>query len=100
MVLPPTGKPGYYCLAHNRLQVNLTVIHICSARNEYSLHLPQCHYPTVSIILFSEKDKLPYTGFTTNIKASRDAHNAGKSKSTGPRKPGSLYQDHMKSVAP
>lgn len=44
--------------------------------------LPYCVY-----ILFSEKDKLLYTGFTTNIDERIKHHNAGKTKSTAPRRP-------------
>lgn len=44
--------------------------------------LPYCVY-----ILFSEKDKLLYTGFTSNIQRRLSEHNAGKSKSTAWRRP-------------
>lgn len=44
--------------------------------------LPYCVY-----ILFSIKDRLLYTGFTTNIEARIKAHNDGKTKSTAPRRP-------------
>jgi putative endonuclease len=44
--------------------------------------LPYCVY-----ILFSEKDFLLYTGFTTNIEQRLIYHNEGKTKSTAPRRP-------------
>jgi putative endonuclease len=44
--------------------------------------LPYCVY-----ILFSRKDLLLYTGFTTNIDERIKNHNEGKTKSTAPRRP-------------
>jgi len=44
--------------------------------------LPYCVY-----ILFSHKDKLLYTGFTTNIDVRVKQHNDGKTKSTSYRRP-------------
>ena len=44
--------------------------------------LPFCVY-----ILFSQKDHLLYTGFTTNIEERIKNHNQGKTKSTAPRRP-------------
>ena len=44
--------------------------------------LPYCVY-----ILFSHKDHLMYTGFTTNIEERVKNHNDGKTKSTAPRRP-------------
>lgn len=44
--------------------------------------LPYCVY-----ILFSRKDLLLYTGFTTNIEERVKNHNQGKTKSTAPRRP-------------
>src|SRR5438128_388005 len=44
--------------------------------------LPYCVY-----ILFSQKDHLLYTGFTTNIDERIKNHNGGKTKSTAPRRP-------------
>lgn len=44
--------------------------------------LPYCVY-----ILFSERDHLLYTGFTTNLEKRIENHNAGQSKSTAPRRP-------------
>jgi putative endonuclease len=44
--------------------------------------LPYCVY-----ILFSRKDQLLYTRFTTNIEQRVRQHNEGKSKSTAPRRP-------------
>ncbi len=44
--------------------------------------LPYCVY-----ILFSHKDHLMYTGFTTNIEERIKNHNDGKTKSTAPRRP-------------
>lgn len=44
--------------------------------------LPYCVY-----ILFSHKDHLLYTGFTTNIEERVKNHNDGKTKSTAPRRP-------------
>ena len=44
--------------------------------------LPYCVY-----ILFSHKDQLLYTGFTTNIEERVKSHNEGKTKSTAPRRP-------------
>ena len=44
--------------------------------------LPYCTY-----VLFSEKDKMLYTGFTSNLQRRIDDHNSGKSKSTAPRVP-------------
>ena len=44
--------------------------------------LPFCVY-----ILFSHKDHLLYTGFTTNIVERIKNHNDGKTKSTAPRRP-------------
>jgi predicted GIY-YIG superfamily endonuclease len=38
-------------------------------------------------ILFSHKDHLLYTGYTTNIEERINNHNEGKSKSTAPRRP-------------
>lgn len=38
-------------------------------------------------ILFSRKDLLLYTGFTTNIGRRLKEHNEGQSKSTAPRRP-------------
>jgi len=44
--------------------------------------LPYCVY-----ILFSEKDRMLYTGFTTNVEERLATHNAGRNKSTAPRRP-------------
>jgi putative endonuclease len=44
--------------------------------------LPYCVY-----ILFSQKDHLLYTGFTTDIEQRVKNHNDGKTKSTAPRRP-------------
>ena len=44
--------------------------------------LPYCVY-----ILFSEKDHLLYIGYTGNIENRVESHNAGRSKSTAPRRP-------------
>ena len=44
--------------------------------------LPYCVY-----ILFSRKDYLLYTGYTTNIEERIKGHNDGKTKSTAPRRP-------------
>jgi putative endonuclease len=44
--------------------------------------LPYCVY-----ILFSQKDKLLYTGFTTNIEQRVENHNSGRTPSTAPRRP-------------
>jgi predicted GIY-YIG superfamily endonuclease len=44
--------------------------------------LPYCVY-----ILFSRKDVLLYTGFTTDIEQRVRNHNEGKTKSTAPRRP-------------
>ena len=44
--------------------------------------LPYCVY-----ILFSRKDFLLYTGFTSNIEQRIKDHNDGKTKSTAPRRP-------------
>lgn len=44
--------------------------------------LPFCVY-----ILFSEKDHLLYTGYTTNIERRLQEHNDGKTKSTSWRRP-------------
>jgi putative endonuclease len=44
--------------------------------------LPFCVY-----ILFSHKDRLLYTGYTTNIEERVKNHNCGKTKSTAPRRP-------------
>lgn len=44
--------------------------------------LPYCVY-----VLFSEKDKLLYIGFTTNIERRLQQHNAGETKSTCYRRP-------------
>ncbi|MEO5641808.1 MAG: GIY-YIG nuclease family protein [Bacteroidia bacterium] len=44
--------------------------------------LPYCVY-----ILFSQKDHLLYTGFTTNIDERVRNHNDGRTKSTAPRRP-------------
>ena len=44
--------------------------------------LPYCVY-----ILFSHKDHLLYTGYTTNIAERVKSHNEGKTKSTAPRRP-------------
>ncbi|HEX7847263.1 MAG TPA: GIY-YIG nuclease family protein [Chitinophagaceae bacterium] len=44
--------------------------------------LPYCVY-----ILFSEKDHLLYTGFTTNLRKRIETHNAGGAKSTAYRGP-------------
>src|SRR5688500_12183555 len=38
-------------------------------------------------ILFSHKDQLLYTGYTTNIEERIKSHNDGKTKSTAPRRP-------------
>ena len=38
-------------------------------------------------VLFSLKDQKQYIGFTTNLKRRFCEHNAGKSKSTAPRRP-------------
>lgn len=47
-----------------------------------SMPLPYCVY-----ILFSHKDHLLYTGYTTNIEDRIKNHNDGKTKSTAPRRP-------------
>ncbi|WP_221409761.1 GIY-YIG nuclease family protein [Pseudochryseolinea flava] len=44
--------------------------------------LPYCVY-----ILFSHKDYLLYTGFTSNIGQRIKDHNEGRTKSTAPRRP-------------
>ncbi len=44
--------------------------------------LPFCVY-----ILLSEKDNKFYIGYTTNIFKRVDDHNAGRNKSTAPRRP-------------
>jgi putative endonuclease len=44
--------------------------------------LPYCVY-----ILFSQKDHLLYTGFTSNIDERIKNHNGGKTKSMAPRRP-------------
>ena len=44
--------------------------------------LPYCVY-----ILFSRKDLLLYTGYTTDIEERVKNHNQGKTKSTAPRRP-------------
>lgn len=44
--------------------------------------LPYCVY-----ILFSRKDHLLYTGFTSNVEQRVRDHNDGRSKSTAPRRP-------------
>ncbi len=44
--------------------------------------LPYCVY-----ILFSHKDRLLYTGYTTNIEERVKSHNRGMTKSTAPRRP-------------
>lgn len=38
-------------------------------------------------VLFSEKDHLLYTGFSTNVEKRVEKHNAGGNKSTAPRRP-------------
>jgi putative endonuclease len=47
-----------------------------------NIPLPYCVY-----ILFSEKDKLLYIGFTTNVERRLECHNSGGSKSTASRRP-------------
>ena len=47
-----------------------------------NIPLPYCVY-----ILFSEKDKLLYIGFTTNVEKRLESHNSGGSKSTASRRP-------------
>lgn len=47
-----------------------------------NIPLPYCVY-----ILFSEKDKLLYIGFTTNVEKRLACHNSGGSKSTASRRP-------------
>jgi len=44
--------------------------------------LPYCVY-----VLLSEKDNKFYIGFSTNITKRVEDHNAGKTKSTAPRRP-------------
>jgi putative endonuclease len=44
--------------------------------------LPYCVY-----ILFSQKDKQLYTGFSTNLNARIERHNSGGNKSTSYRRP-------------
>ena len=44
--------------------------------------LPYCAY-----ILFSRRDHLLYTGYTTNITERIKSHNEGNTKSTAPRRP-------------
>jgi len=44
--------------------------------------LPCCVY-----ILFSEKDNLLYTGYSSNLEKRIQAHNEGGCKSTAPRRP-------------
>lgn len=44
--------------------------------------LPYCVY-----VLFSEKDKLLYVGYTTDIERRLNQHHSGQSKSTAPRRP-------------
>jgi putative endonuclease len=46
------------------------------------MFLPYCVY-----ILFSHRDRLLYTGFTTNIGERVKNHNDGQTKSTAPRRP-------------
>jgi putative endonuclease len=46
------------------------------------MELPYCVY-----ILFSEKDRLLYIGFTTNLSNRIQTHYAGGCKSTAPRRP-------------
>ncbi len=53
-----------------------------SHHGHYMMPLPYCVY-----ILFSRKDHLLYTGYTTNIEARVKSHNDGKTKSTAPRRP-------------
>ncbi len=48
----------------------------------FRMPLPYCVY-----ILFSHKDQLLYTGFTTNIEERVKNHSEGKTKSTAPRRP-------------
>lgn len=44
--------------------------------------LPYCTY-----VLFSEKDKMLYTGYTSNLERRIGEHNSGKNKSTAIRVP-------------
>ena len=44
--------------------------------------LPYCVY-----ILFSEKDRYLYTGYSANLAVRLETHNSGGSKSTAPRRP-------------
>ena len=44
--------------------------------------LPYCVY-----VLFSQKDKQLYTGFSTNLNARIEKHNSGGNKSTSYRRP-------------
>lgn len=46
------------------------------------MHLPYCVY-----ILFSQKDFLLYTGFSSNLNARIEKHNSGGNKSTSYRRP-------------
>jgi putative endonuclease len=48
----------------------------------YLIMLPYCVY-----ILFSEKDYLLYTGYTSDLKKRISKHNAGEVLSTAPRRP-------------
>lgn len=50
--------------------------------SDSAMPLPYCVY-----VLFSEKDHLLYTGFTTNLLQRLSDHNNGKSASTSPRRP-------------
>jgi putative endonuclease len=47
-----------------------------------NIPLPYCVY-----ILFSEKDRLLYIGFSTNLEKRIEAHNSGGNKSTAYRRP-------------
>src|SRR5690242_7654307 len=48
----------------------------------FMMVLPYCVY-----ILFSRKDRLLYTGFTSNIDQRIRDHNEGRARSTAPRRP-------------
>src|SRR5688572_33176744 len=48
----------------------------------FMMSMPYCVY-----ILFSHKDHLLYSGYTSNIEERVKNHNDGKTKSTAPRRP-------------
>ncbi|MEX1240967.1 MAG: GIY-YIG nuclease family protein [Cyclobacteriaceae bacterium] len=53
----------------------------------YHRALPMMPLPFCVYVLFSHKDRLLYTGYTTNIEERLKSHNGGKTKSTAPRRP-------------